>query len=127
MKCNILLALLSIIVFIVSCIMNQNSDVESSSIIYLKLNNKNVESAIIEYQTKMDKANISEIVKSDSVYVGVCMRDINDSIKRFVLFPIIDYNDISFITPFVICCVNGKDVFFRINAGQSYYSSFASS
>ena len=103
--------------------MNQNSDVEASSIIYLKLNNENVESAIIEYQTKMDKANVSRIVKSDSVYVGVCMRSINDSVKRFVLFPIIDYNDISFITPFVICRVNGKDVFFKIDAGQSYYYS----
>ena len=119
----ILLTLLLIIVFIVSCKMNQNSDVEASSTIYLKLNNENVESAIIEYQTKMDKANVSRIVKSDSVYVGVCMRNINDSVKRFVLFPIIDYNDISFITPFVICRVNGKDVFFKIDAGQSYYYS----
>ena len=119
----ILLMLLPIIVFIISCNINQDSDVEASSIIYLKLNNKDVESAIIEYQTKMVKDNVSEIVKSDSVYVGVCMRDINDSVKRFVIFPIIDYDDISFITPFVICRVNGKDVFFRMDAGQSYYYS----
>ena len=105
--------------FLNSCT-NKDKDCHHS-VIYLSLNNKELESAIIEYRLGMEKKFAKEIAKGDSVYVGVYMKDISDSVKRYVLSPVYDYYSLRVITPFFICKVDSKDVFFMIESGQSYY------
>lgn len=87
----------------------------------MKLNNKDIESAIIEYRQRLEKSHESSLIKGDSVYVGVYMKDINDTIKRYVLYPIIDYDFFDYETPFVMCYVSGKIVFFSSEAGSPSY------
>ncbi len=97
----------------ISCNRNPNKCKSEPEFVYMKLNNKDIESAIIEYQQKLEKSHERFLNKGDSVYVGVYMKNINDSIQRYVLHPIIDYDFLEFETPFVICYVSGKIVFFN--------------
>jgi hypothetical protein len=118
---RIILYLLFSVFFLTSCKQTQREDFRDHSVVYLCLNNKELETAIIDYRAEMERANAKEIAKGDSIYVGVYMKDINDSIKRYVLFPVIDYTIFRVITPFFLCTVDSKDVFFMIESGQTYY------
>lgn len=91
------------------------------SIIYKELNNKDIESAVIEYQAIIEAENSKFVQKGDSVYVGVYMRNINDSMKRVVLNPIIDFYSIKFNPSFFICNINKKDVFIFPEGMDPYY------
>ena len=117
------LYLLLFILLINSCINNTEKE-KLPSIIYKELCNGDLRSAIIEYQAKIEDENNDIINKGDSVYVGVYVKNINDSIKRFVLWPIIDYTAIKFSPTFFLCSVNGFDVFFVSDDTESCFNYF---
>ena len=83
---------------------------------YVQLDNHELESEIIDYRARIKSGKIW----MDSIYVEVSMRTISDSVRRYVLSPIIDYNHFKYFGPFFICNVGGEDVFFLATAGWSF-------
>ena len=116
-----LLCLIFLLLLTISCNRKYNEREWEPDFTYMELNNKEIESAIIEYYQKLEKSHAKSINRGDSVYVGVYMKDINDSVKRYVLHPIIDYNNLEFYMPFFICSVGGKTIFFNSEAGSPYF------
>ena len=80
----------------------------------IEINNKVLKDAIIEYQQKIFADNAKRIQRGDSAYVSVWFNDINDSITRCVIGPVVEYGDIKRVAPFVVAQVNGHDVFVTI-------------
>ena len=87
---------------------------------YLELADSNIRSAIVEYQRFLYKDRAKQIAQGDSAYVGVYAKDINDSIKRYVLYPIINIESLSFYVPVMVSNVNGHAVFFTAQAYLPY-------
>ena len=112
---------LLLLLFTISCNRNPNECKSEPDCVYMELNSKDIESAIIEYRQKLKKSHERSLNKGDSIYVGVYMKDINDSIKRYVLYPIIDYDFLEFTPPLFICYVSGETVFFNSEAGSPSY------
>ena len=77
----------------------------------IEINNKVLKDAIIEYQQKIFADNAKRIQRGDSAYVSVWFNDINDSIARYVISPVVEYGAIKRIAPFFVARVDGHDVF----------------
>ncbi len=95
---------------------NKNENVSRNS--YILINNKIIEKEISNYR----KSILSDLPleDGDSTYVGVFIKDINDSITRYIIKPIISINDIQNFPPHLICNIKGHDTFFFFIAGYSY-------
>jgi len=76
------------------------------------ISNKKLVEAITDYQDFLYKENKKYIEQGDSIYVGIASKDINDSIYRYVVFPVYDISDIKYHAPFDLCKVNGHYVIF---------------
>ena len=76
------------------------------------ISNKELVEAITDYQDFLYKDNKKYIEQGDSIYVGIASKDINDSIYRYVVFPVYDISDIKYHAPFDLCKVNGHYVIF---------------
>ena len=96
---------------IISCTSSkekENADLESP----IEFCNKDLIEAITEYQNFLNMDNKKIIEQGDSVYAVVCSIDINDSIYRYVIYPICQMYEIKYEVPFDLCRVNGHHVVF---------------
>ena len=101
-----------------SCNTEKRKDLDLCS---FQIDNPELERAIIEYQSKLYKENSERISNGDSIYACVSSKDINDSIYRFVISPLVSISDMKFELPFYICKVNGHSVFFTANSVHPNY------
>jgi hypothetical protein len=86
----------------------ENSELECT----VEIRNKDLIEAITDYQDFLYKDKKKYIEQGDSIYVGIASKDINDSIYRYVVFPVYDISDIKYHAPFDLCKVNGHYVIF---------------
>ena len=114
-------SLLFFTILICSC----NNKGERSEIVYkyVEVCNPMLESEIVQYQRTIDSDEdyAKRRKRGDSVYVAVSIRNLNDSIKRYVLFPVTDCYFLSDHCPFFISTIDGQDVFFCVEAGKVNY------
>lgn len=75
----------------------------------IRINNKDLKEAIIDYQNFLYKDRKKDIERGDSFYVGVISKDINDSIFRYYLYPV-DFDMFEYLTPSGLGLVNGHYV-----------------
>ena len=80
------------------------------------LNNKVLEREIIKYRGRPDQYPFYKVIK---VYTSVWCRTINDSTVRYTLCPWSYPDGLNYETILFICRVDGEDVFFFSNFGQS--------
>lgn len=74
--------------------------------------NKALIAYISLYRDKIETENKKRILQGDSVYVGVYAKNCNDSIKRYIIYPIVDCRQLNYDVPFVVCTINGHSTFF---------------
>jgi len=86
----------------------ENSELECT----VEIRNKDLIEAITDYQDFLYKNNKKYIEQGDSIYVGIASKDINDSIFRFILYPIEQLSLLEYQTPFEISKINGHYVIF---------------
>lgn len=84
--------------------------------------NTDIVEQILAYRKTFAPDSINDVHSADSIFVGVYCKEINDSIRRFVLFPVYDIEDISSMAPLFVCSIGGQDVFFTPNACHSLLS-----
>ena len=116
---KIFISLISIVLAFLSCTEKQDANsvlIENR----IELNSDEVKSAIIEYRHRIVADNMKEIQRGDSLFVGVVVKNINDSVTRWVLYPINEYTYFKFISPFQISNVGGHDVFISVIGSQKY-------
>ncbi|SEW08875.1 hypothetical protein SAMN04487850_1570 [Prevotella aff. ruminicola Tc2-24] len=101
---------LFIVLLFSSCTSSDSKDAELEYPI--EINNKDLVEAITEYQDFLYKDNKKVVEQGDSVYAVVCSIDINDSIYRYVIYPICQMYEIKYEVPFDLCRVNGHHVVF---------------
>lgn len=90
---------------------------------YLGVADSELRSAITDYQSFVYRDREAQIAKGDSVYVGVYAKDINDSIRRYVLYPIISPDQLCYCLPIMSSTINGHTVFFVAQSFLSYTNS----
>lgn len=111
---------MSVVALLPSCCrVEKKDDVEIHTDFVLQ--NDELEQAILEYQKRIFADNERRMAKGDSVYVSVYAKGINDSITRYVLFPVVDSNDLKFNAPFFTCMVGGHYVFFSFRGSRLGY------
>jgi hypothetical protein len=116
---KILFFSISIVLALMACTEEQDTNsalVENR----IELNSEEVKRAIIEYRQRIVADNMKEILRGDSLFVGVVVKYINDSVTRWVLYPINEYSYFKYISPFQISNVEGHDVFISIIGSQKY-------
>jgi len=86
----------------------ENSELECT----VEIRNKDLIEAISDYQDFLYKDNKKYIEQGDSIYVGIASKDINDSIFRFILYPVEQLTLLEYQTPFEISMINGHFVIF---------------
>ena len=84
----------------------ENSELECT----VEIRNKDLIEAITDYQDFLYKDNKKYIEQGDSIYVGIASKDINDSIFRFILYPVEQLTLLEYQTPFEISMINGHFV-----------------
>lgn len=87
---------------------------------YLELADTELLSAITDYQLFLYKDRECQIERGDSAYVGIYAKDINDSVRRFVLYPIVSPEHLCYCLPIFSSKVNGHAVFFFAQSFLSY-------
>lgn len=85
------------------------------------LNNADLEQAILEYQQRIFADNQKRMARGDSVYVNVFAKGINDSITRYILFPLVNHFSIECHAPFFVNKVGGHYVFFTFRGARFGY------
>ncbi len=85
---------------------------------YIQINNKTLEKEIVAYRNFI--MSDFPLKKGDSIYVGVFVKNIDDSINRYIITPIDDQYFFKAFPPHLICKVQGHDTFFTFTAGYSY-------
>ena len=85
------------------------------------LNNADLEQAILEYQQRIFADNQKRMARGDSVYVNVFAKEINDSITRYILFPLVDHFSIECNAPYFVYKVGGHHVFFTFRGARLGY------
>ena len=102
-----------------SCDNRQEKTLGLSLETMFSLDNAQIKEAIIEYQEKLFADYAKSISNGDSIYVCVFIKDINDTIKRCVIGSLAEYIAFRYISPFVICNINGHHVFVTMNSGEN--------
>ena len=85
------------------------------------LNNADLEQAILEYQQRIFADNQKRMARGDSVYVNVFAKEINDSITRYILFPLVNSHGLKFRAPYFVNKVGGHYVFFTFRGAHLGY------
>ena len=99
------------IVLLFSCCTSSSSKEEELEYPVV-IQNKALIEAIANYQDFLYTDNKKDIERGDSIYVGICSKDINDSIYRYVIYPVYRMSLIQFYAPLSLCKVNGHHVLF---------------
>ena len=108
---------LTILLAVLACSKGTNEqDVSFDS---YEIKEPEIKGAIVDYRDMIVSDCKKEIQQGDSLYVGVTVKYINDSITRYVIYPIHHYESLRYVAPFFICNVDGHDAFINIIGGHS--------
>ena len=108
---------LTILLAVLACSKGTNEqDVSFDS---YEIKEPEIKGAIVDYRNMIVSDCKKEIQQGDSLYVGVTVKYINDSITRYVIYPIHHYESLRYVAPFFICNVDGHVGFINIIGGHS--------
>ena len=107
-----------LLLVVVCCSCSKN---ESYSDLVVEVCNDELRNAISEYQKKVIEENKKEISDGDSIYIVVYFREMQDSIYRFVIQPLIHGDDISYSSILFKTTIDGRSVFFENMMGRELH------